>query len=181
MRSPAVNRDNSLGAKGSFLSRPFLFSHAYIRQRGLQLQSISALAGILSWHILAFSRHIFSANIPSSICFLGKIHHEHNGGKPRSGQGPWSGTLLPLWLKDISNNYTKLLPRYDKPWYRVPHLLKLNLLIGCALQFSSATGYDGSMMNGVLSLSDWHTFMDNPTGAWLGFIAAAAALGQIFG
>jgi hypothetical protein len=79
------------------------------------------------------------------------------------------------------NNNVKLLPQDDRPWYRVPHLLKLNLLIGCALQYSSATGYDGSMMNGLLALTDWHTFMDYPTGAWLGFIAAAAALGQIFG
>ncbi len=81
----------------------------------------------------------------------------------------------------FDDNRVKLLPQDGRPWYRVPHLLKLNLLIGCALQYSSATGYDGSMMNGLLSLTEWQTFMDHPTGAWLGFIAAAAALGQIFG
>lgn len=54
-------------------------------------------------------------------------------------------------------------------------------MIGCALQFSSATGYDGSMMNGLQSLTEWQTFMAHPTGAWLGFVAAAASLGQIFG
>ncbi|SCO91364.1 related to hexose transporter protein [Fusarium oxysporum] len=58
------------------------------------------------------------------------------------------------------------------PWYRKPHLLKLNISIICLVLFSSALGYDGSMSNGLQALPQWNEFMEHPTGEWLGFINA---------
>lgn len=37
---------------------------------------------------------------------------------------------------------------------------------------ASASGYDGSLMNGLQALQQWRDFMDTPTGVWLGFINA---------
>ncbi|TDZ18943.1 Lactose permease [Colletotrichum orbiculare MAFF 240422] len=66
-----------------------------------------------------------------------------------------------------------------KPWYKEPHLLRLNLYIISIMMCASANGYDGSMMNGLLALPQWHSFMKQPTGAWLGFINAAYSLGNV--
>lgn len=43
---------------------------------------------------------------------------------------------------------------------------------------ASANGYDGSLMNGLQALPQWESFMDTPTGAWLGFINAIYWLGM---
>ncbi|OAL28490.1 hypothetical protein AYO20_09438 [Fonsecaea nubica] len=66
-----------------------------------------------------------------------------------------------------------------KPWFTQCHLLRLNFCIGCLVLFSSANGYDGSMMNGLQALPQWQDFAGHPTGAWLGFINAAQSLGSI--
>jgi Arabinose efflux permease len=63
------------------------------------------------------------------------------------------------------------------PWYTIPHLRELNLIILSLLMYSGTVGYDGSMMNGLQSLTQWQTFMKYPIGAWLGFINAAMTLG----
>ncbi|RSL80985.1 hypothetical protein CEP51_006162 [Fusarium floridanum] len=66
----------------------------------------------------------------------------------------------------------------DGPWYKQKHLVKLNFSILLLIMFSSSNGYDGSLMNGLLALPQWHSFMDSPTGAWLGFINAIYSLGS---
>jgi MFS family permease len=58
-------------------------------------------------------------------------------------------------------------------------LLKLNAIILSLLMYSGTVGYDGSMMNGLQSLHQWQTFMNHPTGAWLGFINAIQAVGGL--
>ena len=40
----------------------------------------------------------------------------------------------------------KVLPRYEKPWFRVPHLLKLNLILLVPLLSSAVAGYDGTLL-----------------------------------
>ncbi|KAH7011271.1 general substrate transporter [Ilyonectria destructans] len=65
------------------------------------------------------------------------------------------------------------------PWYKQKHLVKLNFTILSMILFSSSNGYDGSMMNGLLALPQWAEFMDNPSGAWLGFINAIYSLGSV--
>ncbi|PYI09322.1 general substrate transporter [Aspergillus sclerotiicarbonarius CBS 121057] len=62
-------------------------------------------------------------------------------------------------------------------WYKQPHLLRLNLIILSLVMFSSANGYDGSLMNGLEALTQWKAFMHNPTGAKLGWLNAIYWLG----
>ncbi|KAM6507138.1 hypothetical protein FALCPG4_018522 [Fusarium falciforme] len=61
-------------------------------------------------------------------------------------------------------------PNPDVPWYKQAHLLRLNLNIAGLIFFSSAVGYDGSLLNGLQSLPQWQEYMDHPTGEWSGFI-----------
>ncbi|OOQ91839.1 sugar transporter [Penicillium brasilianum] len=69
------------------------------------------------------------------------------------------------------------LPTDAEPWYRQSHLLRLNLIILSLAMYSSANGYDGSLMNGLEALAQWKTFMNNPAGSWLGWINAIYWLG----
>lgn len=43
----------------------------------------------------------------------------------------------------VGENLAKVLPHYDKPWFKVPHLLQLNLILIVPLLSSSVAGYDG--------------------------------------
>ncbi|PYH68538.1 sugar transporter [Aspergillus vadensis CBS 113365] len=62
-------------------------------------------------------------------------------------------------------------------WYKQPHLVRLNLIILSLVMFSSANGFDGSLMNGLEALDQWKSFMNNPTGAKLGWLNAIYWLG----
>ncbi|KAL1303060.1 hypothetical protein AAFC00_006506 [Neodothiora populina] len=62
-------------------------------------------------------------------------------------------------------------------WYKSSHLLKLNFIIVSLVLFSSANGYDGSLMNGLQALHQWTGYFEEPKGAWLGFINAIYWLG----
>lgn len=82
--------------------------------------------------------------------------------------------------KDISARYgeelSRVLPQDGIRWYKKKNLLFLNY---CALSMAllaAANGFDGSMMNGLMALPQWNSFMDHPKGAWLGFINAIQAL-----
>ncbi|KAK7204386.1 sugar transporter [Myxozyma melibiosi] len=75
----------------------------------------------------------------------------------------------------------QILPISTKPWYRQPHLVKLNLHLFACMCYSSATGYDSSLMNGLQSLELWQVFMDHPTGGWRGFINAINIIGGLLG
>jgi hypothetical protein len=75
--------------------------------------------------------------------------------------------------KTVGHELAAVLPT-EKPWYKNTGLLKLNFCLFSLIQFSSANGYDGSMMNGLQIFPIWHTFMNNPAGAWLGFINAVS-------
>jgi hypothetical protein len=43
----------------------------------------------------------------------------------------------------VGEALAKVLPRYEKPWFRVPHLLQLNLILLVPLLSSAVAGYDG--------------------------------------
>jgi hypothetical protein len=47
-------------------------------------------------------------------------------------------------------------------WMKNKGIVKLNLMLILSLISSYATGYDGSMMNGLQSLDTWNEFFDNP-------------------
>lgn len=66
-----------------------------------------------------------------------------------------------LYLKDV-------LPKRDKPWWRDARLVKLNLLLLCALLTQTASGFDSSMLNGMQSLPQWRKYFGQPTGTRLG-------------
>ncbi|KAH6997270.1 general substrate transporter [Ilyonectria destructans] len=80
-------------------------------------------------------------------------------------------------MKGVGPELAAVLPQDGLPWYKKSHLVRLNFSIICLVLFSSANGYDGSMMNGLQALPEWGHFMGNPTGAYLGFIVAVQSLG----
>ncbi|KAK5078276.1 hypothetical protein LTR64_003315 [Lithohypha guttulata] len=79
----------------------------------------------------------------------------------------------------VGEALAKVLPSYQKPWYRVPHLLKLNLVLLVPLLSSAVAGYDGSMMNGLQATSSWKSYFNNPTGSVLGVVNAAQSIGSV--
>ncbi|OAA67802.1 General substrate transporter [Akanthomyces lecanii RCEF 1005] len=75
-----------------------------------------------------------------------------------------------LTLKDAT-------PRLEKIWIRYPRLLQLNFLLLCAFLGQTATGYDGSMLNGMQALPQWEKYFGSPSGGKLG----AMVNGIVFG
>ncbi|KAK4954144.1 hypothetical protein LTR10_007572 [Elasticomyces elasticus] len=69
-----------------------------------------------------------------------------------------------------------VLPNDSIPWYKKKHLIILNFYCVSISLLSAANGYDGSMMNGLMTLPQWFDFMENPKGSWLGFINGVLAL-----
>ncbi|KAK4505155.1 hypothetical protein PRZ48_003118 [Zasmidium cellare] len=80
--------------------------------------------------------------------------------------------------KGLDDGLLAVLPTDTRPWYTKRHLILLNLSILSLVMFSSANGYDGSLMNGLQALDQWQEFMDHPTGAWLGFMNAIYWVGN---
>ncbi|KAI8721712.1 MFS domain-containing protein [Fusarium sp. LHS14.1] len=72
-----------------------------------------------------------------------------------------------------------LIPDYKKPWWRVPHLLKLNALLLVPLLTSYVSGFDGSLLNGMQSLPSWNEDFDNPSGSVLGIVSTIQVIGGI--
>ncbi|OQO06602.1 hypothetical protein B0A48_08387 [Cryoendolithus antarcticus] len=78
----------------------------------------------------------------------------------------------------VGNDLLAVLPNDGRKWYQRGHIVYLQFCLFSLIMFSSANGYDGSLMNGIQALDQWHEFMDMPTGAWLGFINAVYWLGN---
>jgi hypothetical protein len=53
----------------------------------------------------------------------------------------------------VGHELASVLPVLTKPWYFTPHLLRLNLHVLIILFSSAGMGFDGSMMNGLQTLS----------------------------
>lgn len=47
--------------------------------------------------------------------------------------------------KVVGDALARVLPENTRPWYRTPHLLKLNLLLVVPLLSSAIAGYDGNV------------------------------------
>ncbi|KAH8669169.1 hexose transporter [Xylariales sp. PMI_506] len=73
----------------------------------------------------------------------------------------------------------EVLPQTGRYWFQESHLLRLNLILLVPLLSSSVSGYDGSLMNGLQSLTQWKDFFGNPTGAMLGLVNAAQSIGSV--
>jgi sugar porter (SP) family MFS transporter len=81
--------------------------------------------------------------------------------------------------RDHVDNLKNYLPHYDKYWWSVPHLLKLNSLILIISLTSTNTGYDGSLLNAFQAMPDWMAAMGEPSGAVLGAIANGVVFGVL--
>ncbi|SMY20577.1 unnamed protein product [Zymoseptoria tritici ST99CH_1A5] len=79
----------------------------------------------------------------------------------------------------VGHRLAEVLPRTDKYWFQVPHLLQLNLILLVPLLSSSVAGYDGSLMNGLQALPQWQIYFGNPKGALLGLVNAAQSIGSV--
>ncbi len=69
--------------------------------------------------------------------------------------------------------------RDSPPWYKVPSLVRLYLLLIAPLLTSTAWGFDLSMTNGLQSVSVFMEGFGNPSGATLGFYGASMSVGGI--
>ncbi|KAF9000417.1 general substrate transporter [Cyathus striatus] len=74
--------------------------------------------------------------------------------------------------------YAHLIDETKSPW-RNKRILLLNIWIGLLLITSSTNGYDGSMMNGLQSLTQWNSAFDYPTGGKLGLLNAIQNIGSL--
>ncbi|KAH0835887.1 hexose transporter [Lanmaoa asiatica] len=68
-----------------------------------------------------------------------------------------------------------------KKWYNNKGLIALNAWIVLLLITSSTTGYDGSMMNGLQSLTQWESAFNYPSGGNLGLLNAIQNIGALAG
>ncbi|KAH7030730.1 general substrate transporter [Microdochium trichocladiopsis] len=67
------------------------------------------------------------------------------------------------------------------PWWRRKNLRMLYFYIVVLILTNTANGFDGSMMNGLQSLSYWQEYFDHPKGSVLGLFNASMSLGSLIG
>ncbi|KAL4257195.1 major facilitator superfamily protein [Pleurotus pulmonarius] len=79
-------------------------------------------------------------------------------------------------IASTSTGYAHLID-HSKPWYKNGRLILLNIWIAMLLVTSSTNGYDGSMMNGLQSLTQWNEAFNYPTGSKLGLLNAIQNIG----
>ncbi|CAN3355804.1 high-affinity glucose transporter 1 [Diutina catenulata] len=69
-------------------------------------------------------------------------------------------------------------PVLERPWWRYRHLAGLAGIVVILTLSSSTSGYDGSVLNALQSLSSWQAEMDYPKGRRLGNLGSAQVFGQ---
>ncbi|KAF8068788.1 general substrate transporter [Lyophyllum atratum] len=67
----------------------------------------------------------------------------------------------------------------NRKWYNNRRIITLNAWIVLLLITSSTNGYDGSMMNGLQSLTQWNSYFNTPTGSKLGLLNAIQNIGAL--
>jgi len=67
----------------------------------------------------------------------------------------------------------------NRRWTNNKRLIILNAWIVLLLITSSTNGYDGSMMNGLQSLTQWKDYFHSPTGSKLGLLNAIQNIGAL--
>ncbi|KAG7432302.1 Lactose permease [Fusarium oxysporum f. sp. raphani] len=72
-----------------------------------------------------------------------------------------------------------VLPPSPKPWWRTPHLLKLNFLLTVPMITGYLIGFDSSMLNGLQSVPIWNKDFDYPSGARLAVLGTMRIIGAI--
>ncbi|SMQ52647.1 unnamed protein product [Zymoseptoria tritici ST99CH_1A5] len=64
-------------------------------------------------------------------------------------------------------------------WYKDPGLRKTYICLMMVVLTSASNGFDGSMVNGLQSLTPWQEYFNHPKGAHLGLFSAIMAVGSI--
>lgn len=64
-----------------------------------------------------------------------------------------------------------------RPFYKVPHLRYLSFCIFLTTLTSTNNGYDGSMLNGLQSMTRWAAYFGHPTGYVLGALSNGVTFG----
>ncbi|EGO00445.1 hypothetical protein SERLA73DRAFT_107562 [Serpula lacrymans var. lacrymans S7.3] len=67
----------------------------------------------------------------------------------------------------------------SRPWWKNKRIVLLNFWIVVLLITSSTNGFDGHMMNGLQSLTQWETAFDHPSGGKLGLLNAIQNIGSL--
>ncbi|OJA10001.1 hypothetical protein AZE42_03823 [Rhizopogon vesiculosus] len=83
----------------------------------------------------------------------------------------------PAVVANGATAYSHLLD--PRPWYKNTRLIVLNFWIAIMLITSATNGYDGSMMNGLQSLTQWNEAFDYPTQGKLGLLNAIQNIGSL--
>ncbi|KAJ7513030.1 general substrate transporter [Mycena galericulata] len=86
----------------------------------------------------------------------------------------------PAVAHSTDNAYTHLMDP-NRKWYNNRRIIVLNAWIVLLLITSSTNGYDGSMMNGLQSLTQWETYFDHPANGKLGLLNAIQNIGGLAG
>ncbi|KAL0944840.1 hexose transporter protein (Lactose permease) [Colletotrichum truncatum] len=64
-------------------------------------------------------------------------------------------------------------------WWRVPHLIRLNMLLLVPFFASYVGGFDGSMLNGIQTVKQWQEDFEHPSGATLGLLVNMQVIGGV--
>jgi MFS family permease len=67
------------------------------------------------------------------------------------------------------------------PWWKRKNMRTLYIYIVILIMTNTANGFDGSMMNGLQTLSYWQEYFDHPHGSLLGLFNASMSLGSLLG
>ncbi|KAL5323936.1 hypothetical protein ACEPPN_008478 [Leptodophora sp. 'Broadleaf-Isolate-01'] len=79
----------------------------------------------------------------------------------------------------VGVDLARVLPVSDKPWWKQPYLIRLNLILLVPLFSSATSGYDGSMMNAQQVIPTWRLYFDYPKGGKLGLVNAIFYVGKV--
>jgi len=79
----------------------------------------------------------------------------------------------------VSDIQELLKGRDTRPWKG--RLLKLNMILFLLIITSMNNGYDGSMMNGLQTVTNWQEYFNHPHGSVLGVFNAIQSIGGIVG
>ncbi|KAK9378528.1 general substrate transporter [Kockiozyma suomiensis] len=71
------------------------------------------------------------------------------------------------------------MPVHEKFWWHYPYIRKLNFMLMCAMLTQITSGFDGSMLNGLQSLSTWTEYFGHPKGGKLGSMTNGVTYGVL--
>ncbi|CZR55815.1 related to hexose transporter protein [Phialocephala subalpina] len=83
--------------------------------------------------------------------------------------------------KIVGDDLAQLIPQTGMPFWRVWHLLRLNLILLIPMFSAGTIGYDGAMINALQIAPYWKKYFHHPVKAQLGLINAIFPVGKICG